>query len=82
MVLIVTSIYSAGEAPIENVTAEKLAHAIQAHGHRQVVYVPDTDAITDVLMEITRPDDIVITLGAGDISKVGREFLTRLQAGN
>ena len=31
-------------------------------------------------MEITQPEDIVITLGAGDISKVGREFLSRLQA--
>ena len=81
-VLIVTSIYSAGEAPIENVTAEKLVQAIQAHGHRHVLYVPDTDEITNVLMEITQPDDIVITLGAGDISKVGREFLARLQAEN
>ena len=81
-VLIVTSIYGAGEVPIENVTAEKLVHAIQAHGHRHVLYVPDTAEITDVLMEITQPDDIVITLGAGDISKVGREFLTRLQAKN
>ena len=81
-VLIVTSIYGAGEAPIENVTAEKLAQAIQAHGHRQVLYVPDTDEVTEVLMEITRPDDLVITLGAGDISKVGREFLTGLQAKN
>ena len=77
-VLIVTSIYSAGEAPIENVTAEKLAEAIQSHGHRHVFYVPDTDAVTDLLMKITQPEDIVITLGAGDISKVGHEFLNRL----
>jgi UDP-N-acetylmuramate--alanine ligase len=81
-VLIVTSIYSAGEAPIENVTAEKLVQSIQAHGHRNVLYVPDTDEVADVLMKITQPEDIVITLGAGDISKVGREFLSRLQAVN
>ena len=81
-VLIVTSIYSAGEVPIKNVTAEKLAKAIQAHGHRNVHYVPNTDEITDVLMKITQPKDIVITLGAGDISKVGHEFLNRLQAEN
>lgn len=77
-VLIVTSIYSAGEAPIENVTAEKLAEAIQSHGHRHVFYVPDTDAVTDLLMKITQPEDIVITLGAGDISKVGHALLNRL----
>ncbi len=81
-VLIVTSIYSAGEVPIENVTADKLAQAIQAHGHQHVLYVPNTDEIVDVLMEITHPNDIVITLGAGDISKVGQEFLTRLRAEN
>ncbi len=81
-VLIVTSIYGAGEAPIENVTAEKLAESIQAHGHRQVLYVPDANEITDVLMDITQPEDIVITLGAGDISKIGRAFLKRLQASN
>ena len=79
-ILIVTSIYSAGEAPIENVTAEKLAESIEAHGHRNVLYVPDTDEVADVLMKITQPEDIVITLGAGDISKVGREFLSKLQA--
>ena len=81
-ILIVTSIYGAGEAPIENVTAEKLAASIQAHGHRQVLYVPDTHEITDVLMDITEPEDLVITLGAGDVSKVGCEFLKKLQASN
>ena len=81
-VLIVTSIYGAGEAPIENVTAEKLAESIQAHGHRHVLYVPDPDKITDILIDVTQPEDLVITLGAGDISKVGCEFLKRLQASN
>ena len=37
-ILVVTSIYSAGEAPIEGITAESLANAIQAHGHRNVIY--------------------------------------------
>ena len=59
--------------------AEKLAEAIQSHGHRHVFYVPETDKITDVLMKITQPEDIVITLGAGDISKIGHQFLNRLQ---
>jgi len=78
-ILIVTSIYGAGETPIQNVTAENLAQSIQAHGHRHVYYVPDTDEVANVLMKLTQPKDIVITLGAGDISKVGREFLKRLQ---
>ncbi|MBI1928474.1 UDP-N-acetylmuramate--L-alanine ligase [Candidatus Poribacteria bacterium] len=76
--LIVTSIYGAGEDPVEGVTAEKLAQAIQAHGHRQVVYIPDKNEITDALMKIVRPHDIVITVGAGDIWQVGRELLGKL----
>ncbi len=77
-VLIVTSIYGAGEAPVEGVTAEKLANAIQAYGHRHVIYVPDTNEITDTLAKMVRPNDIVITVGAGDIWQVGRELLKRL----
>ncbi len=77
-VLIVTSIYGAGEAPVEGVTAQKLAGAIQAHGHRHVIYLPDENEITETLMQIVRPNDIVITVGAGDIWQVGRELLEKL----
>jgi UDP-N-acetylmuramate--alanine ligase len=78
-VLIVTAIYGAGEEPVEGVTAEKLARAIREYGHRQVIYAPDKKDIVDLLMEIVRPNDIVITVGAGDIWQVGRELLTRLR---
>ncbi len=76
-ILIVTSIYGAGEKPIENVTGENLARAIEAHGHPNVIYVSDTDEVVDRLMEITQPNDLVITLGAGDIVNVGHKFLSR-----
>ena len=51
-VLIVSSIYGAGEAPVEGVTAEKLARAIQAHGHRHVNYIPNKDEIVNALVEV------------------------------
>ncbi|RKU07459.1 UDP-N-acetylmuramate--L-alanine ligase [Candidatus Poribacteria bacterium] len=76
-VLIVTSIYGAGEEPIENITGENLARAIEAHGHPNVVYMPDMDEVVDHLMEITRPNDLIITLGAGDIVNVGHKFLSK-----
>ena len=59
-------------------TAEKLAHAIQEHGHRHVIYIPDKNEITKTLVNIVRPNDIVITVGAGDIWQVGRELLDKL----
>ena len=81
-VLIVTSIYGAGEEPVEGVTAEKLAYAIQAHGHRHVIYMPEKEAIVDALVQMIRQNDIVITVGAGDIWQVGRELLEKLRDAN
>ena len=74
-ILIVTSIYGAGEEPIKNVTGENLAKAIKDHGHPQVIYISDMDEVVKQLMKITQPNDLVMTMGAGDIVKVGHKFL-------
>ncbi|CAN5730746.1 UDP-N-acetylmuramate--L-alanine ligase [soil metagenome] len=79
-VLVVTEVYAAGEAPIEGATGESLADAIHAHGHHSVVYVKEKRAIKDKLLEIVRPGDIVISLGAGDINASARELLSALMA--
>src|SRR6059036_4229581 len=80
-VLIVMDIYPAGEAPIAGVTAADLAEGIRAHGHRDVTYLgSDRQRIVDHVCEITRPGDIVLTLGAGDVSQLGPEILQRLEA--
>lgn len=76
-VLIVTSIYGAGEEPIENVTGENLAQAIEDHGHPHVIYIANMDEVVEKLIKITRSNDLVITLGAGDIVNVGQEFLNK-----
>jgi UDP-N-acetylmuramate--alanine ligase len=82
-VLIVLDIYGAGEAPIEGVDAAALAEGIRAHGHRQVTYLGgDRAHIVDHVCSITRPGDIVLTLGAGDVSQLGPEILRRLQTGS
>src|SRR5438445_7417574 len=74
-------IYPAGEAPIAGVTAADLAEGIRAHGHRNVTYLgSDRQRIVDHVCEITRPGDIVLTLGAGDVSQLGPEILQRLEA--
>ena len=80
-VLIVMDIYAAGEAPIPGVTAEDLAEGIRAHGHRNVTYLgSDRARIVEHLGEITRTGDLVLTLGAGDVSQLGPELLKRLEA--
>jgi UDP-N-acetylmuramate--alanine ligase len=81
-VLVIMDIYPAGEAPIPGVTAANLADAIRAHGHRDVTYLGhDRARVIDHVIDISRPGDLVITLGAGDVSQLGPELLRRLGPG-
>jgi UDP-N-acetylmuramate--alanine ligase len=79
-VLILTDIYPAGEPPIEGVTAERLAATLREHGHKHVLYQPDRGAMAETALSLLRDGDLVLTLGAGDIWKVGRQLLERLRA--
>ncbi len=77
-VLLVTDVYPAGEKPIEGATSARLVEAIRAHGHRDVMHVPKRDDIGDALLSRVREGDVVITLGAGDITKCSREIFDAL----
>jgi len=77
--LVLTPIYSAGEAPIEGVTAQWLAQGIRDHGHREVLFCPDREALLPALVSLVKPGDIVITLGAGNINSVGPMLLEHLK---
>jgi UDP-N-acetylmuramate--alanine ligase len=77
-VLIVTSIYGAGEAPIEGVTGENLALSIRERGHRDVTYIPDLNDVVSHLANTVKPGDIVITVGAGDVWKVAYDIHSEL----
>ncbi len=68
--LYVTSIYRAGEQPIEGVSAELLAQAIESHGHQDVRYVDDLEDLPGLLSAELREGDVVITLGAGNINQI------------
>jgi UDP-N-acetylmuramate--alanine ligase len=76
--VVVTSIYGAGEQPIAGVTAELVAKAARASGHRDVTFIPDKAEIPERLAATLRPGDLLITLGAGDVWKIGEEVLRRL----
>jgi UDP-N-acetylmuramate--alanine ligase len=78
-VLVLTEIYPAGEPPIEGVTAGRLANALREHGHKCVVYVPAPARVVETALPLVRDGDLVLTLGAGDIWKAGRELLERLK---
>ena len=80
-VLIVTEIYSALEDPIEGISGEILSNAIRDYGHKNVVYIPNKEEIADVVCSMIQPGDLVITLGAGDIWRTGKEIVEKLKTG-
>jgi UDP-N-acetylmuramate--alanine ligase len=79
-VLIVMPIYAASEKPIEGVDSRLLCESIQAHGHKDVRFVEDLDIAVAVLSELVTPEDVVLTLGAGNVYLVGEALLARVDA--
>ncbi len=78
-VLIVTGVYAASEPPIEGVTGGLIADAAMRFGHRNASYIEDQDALLEHVLDTVRPGDVVVTLGAGDIYKLGERLLERLR---
>jgi len=81
-VLVLTDVYPAREEPIQGVTGELIANAAKQFGHKDVHYIQDKKQLPEYLKKNTRPGDIVITMGAGDIWKFGEEFLEQLKIKN
>jgi len=73
--LIVLPIYAAGEDPIAGVDAGRLVEGIRKFGHPDAVHAPDADSALKLLGQRLRDGDILLTLGAGDVWKLGEEFL-------
>jgi UDP-N-acetylmuramate--alanine ligase len=78
-VLVLTDIYSAGEEPIEGVSAERLAAEVTRHGQRDVTYIASREEIPEHLLKVVREGDIVLTLGAGNLWQTGEKFLGMLK---
>jgi UDP-N-acetylmuramate--alanine ligase len=68
--LLVTEIYAASESPISGITGRSLAEGIKKHGHRDVRFVEKLESIPGVLAEEIREGDLVLTLGAGNVTKI------------
>ncbi|MCU0561226.1 MAG: UDP-N-acetylmuramate--L-alanine ligase [Desulfobacterales bacterium] len=74
--LCVLPIYAAGEERLEGVSSRALADGIKAHGHKQVVCVEDLTAAVEFLRNALAPGDLLLTLGAGDVWKIGNRVLS------
>ncbi|HZR47083.1 MAG TPA: UDP-N-acetylmuramate--L-alanine ligase [Candidatus Manganitrophaceae bacterium] len=74
--LILTDIYPAGEAPIPGIDGKALHRAVLARRHPDAVYLEEPSEIVPLLKKKGRPGMMIVTLGAGDIWKVGKAFLS------
>jgi len=77
--LVVTEVYAAGEPVIPGVSGKQIADGSLGHGHRNVTFIPDMGEVAEFLLPALQAGDMVITLGAGDIWRVGEELLHRLK---
>jgi UDP-N-acetylmuramate--alanine ligase len=78
----ITEIYSAGEAPIPGLSGRHLWEGVCRQGHPAAHFVPLREVLLDRLLHVLQPGDIVLTLGAGDIWRLGEGLLTRLSQEN
>ena len=78
--VVLADIYAAGEDPVPGVTVEAVAEAIGRHAPVPVHVARPLDAIPALVAKLSRPGDMVLTLGAGSIGTVGERILQVLRS--
>lgn len=77
--LYIMDIYPASEPPIEGVTGKALCEGIRARGHKRAQFMPDRTIIAQEIATSLLPGDMILTLGAGDVTSLGPEILEALR---
>lgn len=78
-IVVVTDIYPAGEKPINGVSASLIVENLIKSGHPQVMYIHQFEDIVNFLVNTLQQDDLVITLGAGNVWKIGEMLIQKLK---
>ena len=79
-IVFVTPVFVAGEDPIEGINSEALVEGLKTRGHRLAETVADADALALRLADLLEPNDMVICLGAGDITKWAANLADQIKA--
>lgn len=77
--LVLTDIYAASEEPIAGVSSLHLAEGIKAATGQQVQYIGKLTKAEEYLEGMVQPGDLVMTIGAGDVFKIGEELVRELE---
>jgi UDP-N-acetylmuramate--alanine ligase len=76
----VMDVYAAGETPIPGVTGATVVESANAHGASHVRYAPTAAEAVEAAVREARSGDVLLTLGAGDVSKLGEILLDGIKA--
>lgn len=79
-VLVLLEVYAAGEAPIAGADGRSLSRAIRVRGQTDPIFVETTDEVFDILPNVLKPGDVVMTLGAGSVGALAQQLPERLGA--
>lgn len=77
--VIITDIYPAREEKIPGVTGKIIMEQCRNFGHKDVEYIENKEDIPDYLMPLLKEGDLVMTIGAGNIYKIGEQIVDRLE---
>jgi UDP-N-acetylmuramate--alanine ligase len=72
--LLILDVYAAGEKPIAGADSRSLCRAIRLRGLVEPVFVEDKEEVLDVLSSVIEDDDLLLTLGAGDIGSLSKQL--------
>jgi UDP-N-acetylmuramate--alanine ligase len=79
-VVTIADVYTAGETPIDGINSDALVMSLKSHGHRDARRISNLDSLADFVRAEARPGDIVVCLGAGDITQFANALPGRLAA--
>jgi UDP-N-acetylmuramate--alanine ligase len=77
-VLLVTEVYAAGEAPIKGADGRAICRAIRSRGKVEPIFVGKPENIAAALRDVIRANDLVVTMGAGNIGAIAQELPGKL----
>ena len=67
--VVVAEVYPAGEAPIEGIDRDHFVTGLRAHGHREVIPLPKSSDLAGIVKGLAKSGDLVVCLGAGNITQ-------------